>query len=167
MSVNTDRPDAREQGTATSGHTDGAYEVLRIVDHYDKAQETVDLLSDKGFPVERVRIIGRDIISREQITGRMTLGKAAGLGAATGAWLGLFFGLIMALFAIAVGWFAMIISTVLIGAVFGAIAGLVGHALTRGRRDFRSVKVYEAAHYEVQVQYPWIEDASVLVAQGR
>lgn len=167
MSVSTKRPDMFALDPTTSGHDDGVYEVLRIVNSYDLAQETVDLLSDKGFPVERVRIIGRDIISREQITGRMTKAKAAGLGVGAGAWLGLFFGLIMALFAMTAGWFTVIISTVLLGAFWGAVAGFIGHALTRGRRDFRSVKVYEAEHYEVQVHRPWVDEASALVARGR
>lgn len=156
-----------EAGAVPAGHGEGPYEVLRIVSTYDRAQETVDLLSDKGFPVERVRIIGRDIISREQITGRMTKGKAALLGAASGAWFGLFLGLIFALFAITTSWFALIVTAVLMGAFWGAVVGFVGHALTRGQRDFRSVKVYEAAHYEVQVEHPWIDEASALVADGR
>lgn len=148
-------------------YPEGHYQVLHTVDAYERAQETVDLLSDEGFPVERIRIIGRDIVSREQITGRMTKGRAAGLGAAAGAWFGLLLGLIFALFSITAAWFVLIVTAVLMGAFWGAVVGFAGHALTRGRRDFRSMKVYEAARYEIQVEGPWAAEASRILAAGR
>ena len=43
------------------------YAVLSTVPDYAHAQSTVDRLSDAGFPVEHVRIVG-------QVTGRLTTG---------------------------------------------------------------------------------------------
>lgn len=70
------------------------YQVLRTVPSYDEAQRLVDRLSDAGFPVEHVRLVGTDLRLVEQVTGRMTYGKAALYGAASGAWLGLLIGLL-------------------------------------------------------------------------
>ena len=61
--------------------------VLREYTTYDEAQRMVDGLSDAGFPVERVRIIGHDMYSVEQVTGRLTKGRAALLGVGGGACL--------------------------------------------------------------------------------
>ena len=41
---------------------------------YQEAERAVDHLSDQGFPVERVAIIGQDVRLVEQVTGRMGLG---------------------------------------------------------------------------------------------
>ena len=60
--------------------------VLREFDTYAEAQALVDRLSDAGFPVQNVRIVGEGVRIVEQVTGRMTKGKAALLGAAGGAW---------------------------------------------------------------------------------
>ena len=63
--------------------------VLREYDTYAEAQWLVDRLSDDGFPVEHVRIVGDGLHSVEQVTGRMTKGRATLYGAGGGAWFGL------------------------------------------------------------------------------
>ncbi|SRR5690625_943530 len=126
------------------------YRTLTEVRDYAEAQRLVDYLSDGGFPVEHVRIVGTGIRSVEQVTGRQTKGRAAGLGAAAGAWWGLLIGLLFSFF-VAGGWLVMVLTAVLFGAIGGALVGFVGHAATGGRRDFTSVRGLEAEHYEVQV----------------
>ena len=59
----------------------------------------------------------------------------------------------------------MLLTTVLIGAVFGAIAGFVGHWATGGRRDFSSVTALEAAEYEVQVDAGFYQEALRITGQ--
>ena len=49
---------------------------------YAEAQRAVDLLSDRGFPLEGVGIVGRDVRLVERVTGRVTNARAAGAGAA-------------------------------------------------------------------------------------
>lgn len=66
---------------------------------YAQAQALVDRLSDAGFPVEHVQIVGTGIRTVEQLTRRMTTGRAALYGAGRGAWLGLLIGLLLGLFA--------------------------------------------------------------------
>ncbi|MGQ1838856.1 general stress protein [Kocuria turfanensis] len=137
----------------------GNYRVLRTVPTYAEAQQIVDSLSDAGFPVEHVRVVGTGLRSVEQVTGRMTNGKAALYGMASGAWLGLFVGLLLGLFTVG-GWLSVVLWGVALGAVWGLIFGLVGHAATGGRRDFRSVQGLEADAYDVLVDAEHIDDAA-------
>jgi|SRR5699024_1364035 len=123
--------------------------ILEVKD-YIEGQLAVDRLSDSGFPVEGVKIVGHEMKSVELVTGRMTTGKAAGMGALSGLWFGLFVGLLFGIFAVA-GWLSIVVTALIMGAIFGAIAGAVGHAMTRGRRDFSSARGLEASRYEVLV----------------
>jgi hypothetical protein len=118
---------------------------------YLGAQATVDRLSDAGFPVEHVAIVGHDVRIVEQVTGRMTKGRAAGYGAASGAWFGLFIGLLFGLLAPAGVWLWLLLWGLVLGAVWGAVFGFVGHALTRGQRDFSSTQKFEAERWDVMV----------------
>lgn len=131
--------------------------IMEVTD-YMEGQLAVDRLSDAGFPVDGVKIIGHDIKSVEVVTGRMTTGKAAGLGALSGLWFGLFVGLLLGIFAL-VGWLTIMITALVLGAVFGAIAGAVGHAMTRGQRDFSSAQRLEASRYEVLVPTQRVDEA--------
>ena len=131
---------------------------------YAEAQRFVDRLSDRGFAVESVRIVGTGIRTVEQVTGRLTKGKAALLGAGTGAWFGLLLGLLLGLFTVGFGWFAVVLWALLLGALWGAVFGFVGHWATRGRRDFSSVQGLEAERYEIQVEADVADEANRVAA---
>ena len=131
---------------------------------YASAQAAVDRLSDAGFPVERVAIVGLDVRVVEHVLGRLTRGKAALRGAAAGAWFGVLLGLLFGLFAPGFGWLAIVIISVASGAVWGALLYFVGYLATGGQRDFESQKTLEAAHYEVQVEAPYAAEAARLLA---
>lgn len=127
-----------------------------LTEHHDygDAQRDVDRLSDAGFPVEHLTIVGRDLVMIEDVTGRRRYGRAALSGAATGAFLGLFLGLVFSLLAIfptLVSFLVMVITWVAVGAIGGALAGLVGHAMRRGERDFSSTGGLVATRYQVLV----------------
>ena len=124
---------------------------LREFGSYEEAQQLVDRLSDAGFPVEQVRIVGTGLRSVEQVTGRLTKGRAAAGGALTGAGFGLLIGLLFAVFVIGPFWLGVVLSSVIFGALWGAVVGFVGHWATRGHRDFSSVRGLEAESYAVQV----------------
>jgi len=132
---------------------------------YLSAQRAVDYLSDQKFPVEHTTIIGSDLRLVEQVIGRMTLGKAAAAGAGSGAWFGLFFGLLLGLFSDNSfgGWIALILTAVVIGAIWGAIFGLVAHSLTGGQRDFASRSSLAAGRYDVLVSSARLGDAQRLL----
>jgi hypothetical protein len=135
-------------------------------DSYEQAQRAVDRLSDERFAVERMQIIGRDVTLVERITGRRDFGSAAIDGALTGAVVtgvaGLLFGLL--------GWFDPLISGLQLalygfafGAAIGSLIGLLAHWLTRGRRDFESVRSMRADRYDVLADADVAHDARRLL----
>jgi hypothetical protein len=135
---------------------------------YLQAQEAVDHLSDHGFPVQNVAIVGTDLRLVEQVTGRLTQGRALGAGVGTGAWFGMFVGLLIGLFA-GDGTLGALLGVVLTGAAIGAVWGLllayVGYRSTGGRRDFLSRSGVVAQQYDVVVHGPRIDDARTMLAE--
>lgn len=132
-----------DRPAAASRHTLGTFA------GYADAQRLVDQLSDAGFDVQTLTIVGCDLRSVEHVTGRLTTGRAALYGAGAGAWWGLFVGLLLAVFSTTV--LAPLLTALVVGALFGAGFGAAGHAALRGRRDFTSVRTLEADRYEVLV----------------
>ncbi|WP_245851788.1 general stress protein [Mobilicoccus massiliensis] len=124
---------------------------LAVYDTYDDAQRAVDYLSDHGFAVQNVMIVGTDLKQVERVTGRMTWGKAIGTGALSGMWMGLMVGLIMSFFVQGSTW-PTILSAVVAGAVFFAIWAAIGYAFTQGKRDFTSISQVIATRYEILVE---------------
>ena len=137
---------------------------LATYDDYAAAQKSVDYLSDQKFPVEHLMIVGTDLKRVERITGRLTTGRVALGGLLSGLWLGLFVGLIFSFF-VDEDVLAMILSTILLGAVFGVVWALLGFALTRGRRDFSSITQVVATRYEVLVEHKVAGQARELLAK--
>lgn len=134
---------------------------------YVDAQALVDRMSDDGFPVEHVRVVGEGVRTIEQVTGRMTKGKAALGGAATGAWIGLLIGLLLGLFAAGTAaWLWILVASLVLGAAWGAVFGFLAHWATRGQRDFSSDKVLWAQRYDVYVDSSHVAQASAY-ADGR
>jgi hypothetical protein len=126
-----------------------AWNTVASYSSYEEAQAAVDRLSDEGFPVENLDIVGSGLRLVERVTGRLTKARAAAAGAASGAWFGLFIGLLVGLFTRGPTWFGLIIGGLLIGAVWGAVFGFASHAATRGRRDFSSARTITASRYDI------------------
>jgi heat induced stress protein YflT len=137
--------------------------LLASFPRYPEAQRLVDRMSDEGFPVEHVRIVGENLRTVEYVTGRLTLAKAALAGAAGGAWLGLLVGLLLGLFTVDESWVWVLLVSVLLGVVWGAVLGLTGHWATRGRRDFSSVRTMEDGRYDVYVDADHAAEAARFV----
>jgi Heat induced stress protein YflT domain len=132
---------------------------------YAAAERAVDHLSDQGFPVERVAIVGTGLKTVERIAGRLTTGRAALVGAAQGAMIGLLFGLLFGLFFTGPDFLGVVLYGLVAGIVFGATFGAVGQAMQGGRRDFASVRSMEAEQYEVQVDHEVSARAKQLLAE--
>jgi hypothetical protein len=116
-----------------------------------------------------VAIIGQDLQTVEQVTGKMDYPRAAWRGALSGAVPGALIGWIFGLF----NWVNPLITAVLlalygaiIGAVIGAIIGVIIYALQRGRRDFASVTVMRPQGYEVVVDDEVADEAARLLGTG-
>jgi hypothetical protein len=134
---------------------------------YREAERAVDRLSDRGFEVEDVSIVGSGLRYVEQVAGRMTTGRATLTGAGRGAWIGLFVGLLFTLFfnLSTGGFFGVLLYSVVSGALFGAVWFGLFHYLQRGRRDFSSVAQTQADTYEVRVDERTADRAERLLAQ--
>lgn len=129
---------------------------------YDEAERAVDALSDRGFPVERVAIVGRELELVEQVTGRLDYGRAALRGAAggavTGALIGWLFGLLSWIVPL-IGLLLLTVYGLVFGAIVGAALGLLVHALQGGRRDFSSATAMRPRTYELMVDEEVADDA--------
>jgi hypothetical protein len=136
---------------------------LGVFERYEQAQEAVDFLSDREFPVQNCLIVGTELKQVERVTGRLTYGKVAAGGLLSGLWMGLFVGLVVSLFGSG-STLSIILSTMVFGAVFGLVWALAGYAATRGRRDFTSVSQVVATRYEVLVEHKHAQQARELLA---
>lgn len=136
------------------------------VRQYEDAEHAVDWLSDHDFPVERVSIIGTGMRYVENVTGRMTTGRAALLGVGYGALLGVFWGALFgALFtADDASYLGVTAFSVLVGVVFGGLVGAISHTWTDGHRDFASKTETRADRYEVQVEDGYASEAQRLLS---
>ncbi|MFD9224691.1 general stress protein [Streptomyces sp. NPDC060064] len=134
---------------------------------YAEAERAVDHLSDRGFPVEKVAIVGHDVHLVEQVVGRMDYGKAALQGAAAGAVPGALIGWIFGL----LDWLDPVVAGLLLalyglifGAIVGALLGTLLYSLQGGRRDFASFSVMQPSRYEVVVEEDVADEAAHLIA---
>lgn len=141
--------------------------VVTAADYRD-AERVVDLLSDQGFPVEGVSIVGTGLRSVERVSGRLTIGRAALMGAAQGATIGVLFGALFGLFfATAAGFFGLVLYGLVAGTLWGALWGAVFQYARRRRRDFASVIETRADRYEVQVDDSVAGEAEHLLERMR
>ena len=152
-------PEDAGQAAPDSSH---ARRTVATFGDYAAAQAAVDQLSDEGFPVDSVVIVGHGLRSVEHVTGRRSYLQAAGSGAASGAVVGAFLGAIFGLLT----FFEPLTSAIVLalwglvfGALVGALLGLLAHAMTGGRRDFSSVRTVEAERYDIDVDAEHAPDA--------
>jgi hypothetical protein len=143
-----------------------AWNTVARFDDYEAAQRAVDRLSDDGFQVEKLDIIGTDLRLVERVTGRLTTLRAAGAGAVSGLWAGLLVGLLLGLFTKGNAWVAVILVGAALGAAWGAIFGAAAHAATRGQRDFSSVRMLAASHYDLVARDGTVDQARTMLRQA-
>lgn len=125
-------------------------EIISTYDHYADAMHAVDRLARANFPVSEVSILGNDMRSVERVTGKLTYGRIALMGAFSGAYLGLFIGLLLFIFQPengAIG--GVFLAAIAIGAGFGMLFGVLSYAMNRNRRDFSSVMQFVATRYDL------------------
>jgi hypothetical protein len=112
--------------------------------------------SDQGFAVERGAIVGTGLRSVEQVTGRMTVGRGALVGAGEGTLIGALIALLFGLFFSGPDFGELLLYSLVVGASFGAITGAIIQAIAGSGRNFASTMTVATDHYEVQVD----EDAA-------
>lgn len=142
--------------------------VLATFAKYAEAQSAVDRLSDQGFPVQNVAIVGVDLRMVESVLGRWSWGRSALSGMGTGAWFGVLMGLFVSLFATAEQETSqLLLMGLLYGSGFGIVFGLISYAFSRGRRDFVSRQSLVAARYDVLCEASVIARARTILNDGR
>jgi len=125
-------------------------QVISTYDRYADAMHAVDRLARADFPVGEVSIMGNDLRSVERVTGKLSYGRVALMGALSGAYLGLFLGLLLFIFQPdngAIG--GVFLAAIAIGAGFGMLFGVLSYAMNRNRRDFSSVMQFVATRYDL------------------
>lgn len=138
--------------------------VLAGYDNYLAAQRTVDGLSDAGFPVENVAIVGSDLKLEETVTGRLTNGRAALTGAGSGVAFGIVVGMFLGLFtSTTLSFIVLVLWAALWGAVMGAAFGFINHVFTGGKRDFASRSAIVAGRYDVLVAASHLDHARAIL----
>jgi heat induced stress protein YflT len=142
-----------------------AWNTVARFDDYESAQRAVDRLSDDGFPVEKLDIVGSGLRLVERVTGRLTRGRAASAGALTGMWAGLLFGVLLGLFT-SHSFLAVAATGAALGLAWGAIFGYVAHARTRGQRDFSSVRQLVATRYDLIAREGTVERARTMLSEA-
>jgi len=139
---------------------------LGVYDDYADAQRAVDFLSDEGFPVQNVLIVGTDLKQVERVTGRLTTSRVLTAGAASGAWLGLLVGLLLGIFVKGgASYFATVLTGVMLGVLFGAVWALIGYLATRGQRDFSSISKVIPGRFEVLTEHNLLAQGQELLAR--
>jgi hypothetical protein len=141
-----------------TGDTVGSYT------SYLDAQKAVDYLADQQFPVQMVSIVGNELKMVERVTGRLSYPRVALSGALSGMWFGLFVGVMLSFFAPSPGYFS-ILTSVLMGAAFFMLFGIVTYAMQRGKRDFTSTSQVVATSYDVIVAPEAAHEARRLLQQ--
>jgi hypothetical protein len=159
------KEDQMERTSLTATDRERGGQVVGSYATYTEAQEAVDRLSDAGFPVETLDIVGVDLRLVERVTGRLTRGRAAMAGAGVGATWGLFFGLLVGLFTTGPEWVGLVIGGLVIGAIWGALFGFFAHWMTGGRRDFSSASGLVAGRYDLVVAEEHVDRARELLSQ--
>lgn len=160
-----DKSSSTVRSTGTGG---GGSVVIRSFADYATAQAAVDSLADRGFAVQHLSLVARDLVMVEHVTGRWTIGRAAAEGAWSGAFVGALLGFFFGLF----DWVEPLVSAavlalwgVLLGAVIGAVMGATGHWALGGRRDFSSVQRWEADHYDLVADAEVAAEAEALLGR--
>lgn len=141
-------------------------EIISTYDSYQNAQLAVDALARANFPVNQVSIVGNDIRSVERVTGKLTYGRVALMGALSGAYFGLFLALILLITQPGGALGGVFVAAIVIGAGFGMLFGVLSYAMNRNRRDFSSVMQLVAGRYDLMTEPALVYEARRILSAG-
>lgn len=126
---------------------------LGVYTSYADAQKAVDSLADQNFPVANLAIVGTDLKLVERVTGRKTWGTVLMQGVSSGLSTALMVALLI--------WFlnpdrdllSVFSMALVIGILIGVTFAAIGHALSRGQRDFTSVSQTIPSKFEILCEH--------------
>lgn len=139
---------------------------VQVFDTYAEAQQAVDFLADQKFEVKNLCIVGTNLKSVERVLGRKSWGTVVANSAMSGVGTGLLLGFILLLFVPSVvqGGLVLLLVAVLMAVVISIIFGVIGYAMSGGRRDFTSVTQTIATQYELLCEHKLVQQAKELLA---
>lgn len=141
-------------------------DVLATSTTHAEAQSIVNRLALAGYAVADIAIVGRDLVTIERITGRLTYARVALRGALNGAWFGLFFSLMFSVLSEPSSTTFVMPAVVAIGAGMGMLITLAVYAMRRRRQDFSSIQQVVASKYEVIVPAGTVQAAKLALAES-
>ena len=116
---------------------------------YAQARAAVDFLSDSGFDVSSITIVGSDLHLVERVKGRLTIARASISGASSGALWGALGGMLMSAGQSAGGTGTWVAGGIIVGALIGMALSALSF-IVRGRsRDLVSSQQVVAQRYAV------------------
>lgn len=122
---------------------------VAVYDEYADAAQAVDYLSDRGFPVHTLSIVGTDLKSFEKVTGELSWSKVLLAGFTQGiAWA-----FMVALLMYMMNPEISFVSTLLFALIGFGLVGMgmsaIQYRMRGGKRDFTSATGIIATHYEI------------------
>ncbi len=115
---------------------------------YNDAQGAVDLLAERGFPVQNLAIVGTDLRQVEHVVGTLSYARVAASGAMQGLFYGVFLGLLLMLFGHE-NPMAAFLTSVPLGVAFWMILAIIGFSRRGGHRSFTAVGQMVAGSYDL------------------
>lgn len=156
---------AAPRATRTSSLFDLEYpRSVGVFDTYAAAEKAVDYLSDNGFPVENLAIVGTDLRTVERVLSRKNWRTVLMQGAAQGLSTALILFLVLWLFVPGANILALLLAAVVFSILVSEVFAAIGYLLSRGERDFTSVQQTVATRYEVLCEHKVAEQAQELIA---
>lgn len=136
-----------------------------LYDTYPEAQKAVDFLADQNFPVANLAIVGTDLKLMERVTGRKTWGTVLTQGVMSGLSTGFIVAIMLMIFFPRENFVSQLLTALLIGVSIGLLFAVLGHAMSRGQRDFTSISQTVATKYEILCEHKVAGQAREVLAR--
>lgn len=116
---------------------------------YAQARAGVDFLSDAGFDVSAITIVGSDLHLVERVKGRLTIARASLSGASSGGLWGALGGMLMSAGQNAGGTGSWVVGGIIVGALIGMALSALSFIIRGRSRDLVSSQQVVAQRYAV------------------
>ena len=116
---------------------------------YAQARAGVDFLSDAGFDVSAITIVGSDLHLVERVKGRLTIARASLSGASSGGLWGALCGMLMSAGQSAGGTGSWVVGGIIVGALIGMALSALSFIIRGRSRDLVSSQQVVAQRYAV------------------
>lgn len=121
--------------------------VGRFSRHAD-AQSAVDLLAERGFPIQHLSIVGTGLKQVDHVVAPLSYAKVAGSGAVQGLFYGAFLALLM-MMVTGQSWLLALSTALPIAVAFWMIFAVIAYARRGRHRNFTAVSQLVAEQYEL------------------